>query len=94
MLHISTVFVSKPGHISYAEAMSRMRMWLDFRKIETSSFKLAPEGREGFEITFGTNSHAVLFQSEFMWPPPQALSSSRRVCDQVSDLRASLSATD
>jgi hypothetical protein len=94
MLHISTVFVSKPEHISYAEAMSRMWMWLDFRKIETSSFKLAPEGREGFEITFGTNSHAVLFQSEFTWPPPQALSSSRRVCDQVSDLRASLSATD
>jgi hypothetical protein len=73
MLHISTVFVSKPEHISYAEAMSRMRMWLDFRKIETSSFKLAPEGREGFEITFGTNSHAVLFQSESTWPPPQAL---------------------
>jgi outer membrane lipoprotein-sorting protein len=69
MLHISTVFVSKPEHISYAEAMSRMRMWLDFRKIETSSFKLAPEGREGLEITFGTNSHAVLFQSEFTWPP-------------------------
>ena len=37
---------------------------LDFRKIETSSFKLAPEGREGFEITFGTNSHAVLFQRQ------------------------------
>ncbi len=46
MLHISTVFVSKPEHISYAEAMIRMWMWLDFRKIETSSFKLAPEGRE------------------------------------------------
>jgi hypothetical protein len=26
MLHISTVFVSKPEHISYVEAMSRMRM--------------------------------------------------------------------
>lgn len=45
MLHLSTVFVSKPKHISYAEAMSRMRMWLDFRKIETSSFKLARASR-------------------------------------------------
>jgi hypothetical protein len=50
MLHISTVFVSKPEHISYAEAMSRMRMWLDFRKIETSSFKLAPEGRKASRL--------------------------------------------
>jgi hypothetical protein len=63
MLHISTVFVSKPEHISYAEAMSRLRMWLDFRKIETSSFKLAPEGQEGFEITFGTNSHGGAWET-------------------------------
>jgi hypothetical protein len=73
--------------------MSRVRMWLDFRKIETSSFKLAPEGREGFEITFCTNSHAVLFQSEFTWPrrkPYQVAASVIR----SAGLRASLSATD
>jgi hypothetical protein len=72
-----TVFVSKPEHISYAEAMSRVRMWLDYLKFETNSFKLAPNGREGFEITFRTKSHATRFKSVFTWPPPQVPSGSR-----------------
>jgi hypothetical protein len=69
-----TVFLPKPEYVSYGEAMSRVRMWLDYRKIQTSSFKLAPSGRSGFEITFQSAEAASCFRSEFTWPPPQALS--------------------
>jgi hypothetical protein len=70
-----TVFLPKPEHISYGEAMSRVRMWLDSRKVQTSAFKLAsPAGRSGFEISFVSADDASRFRSEFTWPPPQALS--------------------
>jgi hypothetical protein len=69
-----TVFLSKPEQISYGEAMSRVRMWLDSRKVQTSVFKLAPDGRMGFELTFQSEDDATRFRSEFNWPPPQALS--------------------
>jgi hypothetical protein len=69
-----TVFLPKPEHISYGEAMSRVRMWLDYRKVPTSVFKLAPDGRMGFELTFLSEDDATRFRSEFDWPPPQALS--------------------
>jgi hypothetical protein len=69
-----TVFVPKPQHVSYGEAMSRVRMWLDYRKIQTSAFKVAPGGRSGFEISFQSGEDASRFQRDFTWPPPQALS--------------------
>lgn len=65
-----TVFLEKPQHLSYGEAMSRVRMWLDTKKIEHSAFKLAPLGRVGFEIGFRTEHDAALFQDGFNWPPP------------------------
>jgi len=68
------VFVLKPEHVSYGEAMSRVRMWLDYQKMQTSAFKLAPAGRSGFEITFVSADDASRFRFEFTWPPPQALS--------------------
>jgi len=70
----TTVFLPKPEHITYGEAMSRVRMWLDYRKVQTSTFKLAPDGRAGFEITFQSQEGASRFTNEFTWPPPQALS--------------------
>ena len=67
-----TVFVPKPQHISLGEAMSRVRMWLDYRKVQTSAFKLASaDGRSGFEITFQNEDGASRFRNEFTWPPPQ-----------------------
>jgi hypothetical protein len=77
----TTVFVSKPQHISYGEAMSRLRMWLDYRKIQTSAFKLAPAERSGFELTFQTDDDASCFRKEFTWPPPQALSGTQGAGD-------------
>ena len=45
-----TVFVPKSAGISYGEAMSRLRRWLDSQKMQPTRFKLAPLGRVGFEI--------------------------------------------
>ena len=80
----TTVFLPKPEHISYGEAMSRVRMWLDYRKVQTSTFKLSPDGRNGFEITFQSEDGASLFLSEFTWPPPQALSGIPRTGESPS----------
>jgi hypothetical protein len=67
-----SVFMPKPEHVSYGEAMSRVRTWLDYRKVQTSAFKLAPDGRSGFQITFQSEHDASRFRSEFTWPQPQA----------------------
>jgi hypothetical protein len=72
-----SVFMSKPEHVSYSEAMSRVRMWLDYRKIHTSAFELAPGGRSGFKIAFQSGEDASRFRSEFTWPTPPALSGAR-----------------
>jgi len=70
----STVIVPKPQYISYGEAMSRLRIWLDSRKLRTSAFRLVTDPGSGFEITFESEEVALRFQSEFSWPPPRALS--------------------
>ena len=69
----TTVFLPKPQHISYGEAMSQVRTWLDYRKVQASAFKLAPGGRTGFELTFSSQDDATLFQSEFTWPSPRTM---------------------
>ena len=65
-----TVFLPKPSHISYGEAMNQVRMWLDYRKVHASGFKLAPNGQPGFQITFSNQDDAARFQNEFGSPPP------------------------
>jgi hypothetical protein len=63
-----TVFLPKPAHITYGEAMSRVRMWLDHRKIQPAGFRLAADGRIGFEIVFHGDHDATCFQREFNRP--------------------------
>jgi hypothetical protein len=63
-----TVFVPKPAAVSYGEAMSRLRMWLDSQKMQLATFKLAPLGRVGFEISFRSEDDAIRFQGGFGWP--------------------------
>jgi len=65
-----TVFLAKPPSMPYGEAMNRVRIWLDYKKIEHAAFKLAPSGRIGFEIGFCTEHDATVFKSGFSWPPP------------------------
>ena len=63
-----TVFVAKPAALSYGEAMSQLRTWLDSEKMQSTMFKLAPLGRVGFEIGFQSSEHVTRFQSGFGWP--------------------------
>ena len=62
----TTVFVAKPFEMSYADAMSRLRTWLDHQKIQPTGFKIATEARIGFEITFLTEQEAQAFEC-FEW---------------------------
>jgi hypothetical protein len=63
-----TVFVPKPSTLSFGDAMSGMRAWLDHQKIQPRSFKLAADfTRIGFEISFQNETHAEAF-GEFRWP--------------------------
>jgi hypothetical protein len=64
-----TVFVAKPDGVSYGEAMSRVRVWLDSQKMQPAMFKLAPLGRVGFEIAFRSDDDVMRFQNGFGWPP-------------------------
>jgi hypothetical protein len=62
-----TVFVPKPAGVSYGEAMSRLRTWLDSQKMQPTIFKLAPLGRVGFEIGFRSEDDVTRFQGGFGW---------------------------
>lgn len=67
----SPVFLAKPDEVSCSEAMSRLRIWLDSRKIQPAGFKLAPNGASlSFEITFHSERDAALFGKEFGWELP------------------------
>ena len=63
-----TVFVAKPFEISYADAMRGLRVWLDHKKIQPATFKVASDGKIGFEITFSTEQEAAAF-GRFKWLP-------------------------
>lgn len=64
-----TVFVPKPSSLSFGEAMSRVRIWLDHRKIHPSGFRLAANfDRIGLEISFRNETEVTAFR-EFVWPP-------------------------
>jgi hypothetical protein len=62
----NTVFVAKPFEISYADAMRGLRVWLDHKKLQPATFKVASTGKIGFEITFLTEQDALAFGS-FEW---------------------------
>lgn len=64
----TTVFVVKPFEMSYADAMRGLRMWLDHRKIQPTGFKVATDGKIGFEISFLTKQDARAFR-RFEWLP-------------------------
>jgi hypothetical protein len=61
------VRISKPVDQSFAEAMGRMRDWLDQRKIQPVLFRqIAYEaGIEGFEVRFASETEAQLFNEAF-----------------------------
>jgi hypothetical protein len=59
-------FVSKPMWLSFGDGSKQIRLWLDGRQITPVSFKLAPEGRIGFEISFRSETDAEAF-GEFWW---------------------------
>jgi len=62
----TTVFVAKPFQISYADAMCGLRVWLDHTKLQPAAFKIARDGKIGFEITFSTEQEARAFR-RFKW---------------------------
>jgi hypothetical protein len=68
-LRPTTVFIAKPFEISYGDAMRGLRVWLDHEKIQPAAFKVAGEGRIGFEITFSTEQDALAF-GRFKWLRP------------------------
>jgi hypothetical protein len=58
------VRIAKPASLSFGEAMSRQRAWLDTNKIQPITFK--PDfldGLIGFEIGFTNEREATLFVS-------------------------------
>jgi hypothetical protein len=60
------VHIPKPASISYGQAMSEQRAWLDRNKIEPSSYRPAyQDGVIGFEIGFKTEDEATLFDRQF-----------------------------
>ena len=64
------VFIPKPAEVSFAEAMSRLRMWLDNKKVQTSGFRLRQTAEEGFEISFQSEHDAAAFDADFAWHLP------------------------
>jgi hypothetical protein len=67
MAHV--VFITKPVGLSYGEAMNRLRMWLDNRKIQPASFRLPDDARIGFEIGFLNDRDAAALD-DFDWAKP------------------------
>jgi hypothetical protein len=60
------VRITKPATLSFGEAMSQHRAWLDANKIQPTTFK--PDysnGALGFEIGFANEGDAVLFDEQF-----------------------------
>jgi hypothetical protein len=59
-----TVLVPKPPGLTYGDAMSCLRIWLDHHKMATIGFKIT---NGGFEITFSTDADATRLEA-FAWP--------------------------
>lgn len=65
---LATAFVAKPLEISDGDAMRGLRAWFDHRIVQPAGFKIARNGKIGFEITFFTEQDALTF-GRFEWLP-------------------------
>jgi len=63
---LNMMFAAKPFEMGYADVMRGLRPWLDHRKVQPAGFKIARNGKIGFEITFLTEQDALTFRS-FEW---------------------------
>jgi hypothetical protein len=62
-----TIFIVKPRSWSSGKAMSRLRSWLDSKRIQPTSFKFAEDGtRAGFELSF-QNERDIAAAEAFQW---------------------------
>jgi hypothetical protein len=61
-----TVFISKPLHMSYGDAIGRLHVWLDDKKIHPAGFKITADGPIGFELNFAGERDAGEFEL-FSW---------------------------
>jgi hypothetical protein len=68
----SAVFLPMPSEVTFAEAMSRLRMWFDHKKIQPRDFRLAGGAATGFEIQFQNEREASAFDAGFDWRLPPA----------------------
>jgi hypothetical protein len=57
-----TVFVPKPLSMPYREALSRLRIWLDYKKLDATGFQITTDGRIGFEVSFTSERAAGEFR--------------------------------
>ena len=64
-----TVFLPKPLDLTYGDAMSCLRNWLDDRRMQACGFRITAEGRIDFEISFSQELDATRFET-FTWPRP------------------------
>jgi len=62
-----SVRIQKPEDVSASLMMNRFRDWLDANKIEPTLFKsgLLTNGETIFELSFGSEGDAALFNSQF-----------------------------
>ena len=58
-----SVRVPKPVDLTFAELMNRLRMWLDYRKIQPASFRTFDD--LSVEISFRSEDDASAFKTQF-----------------------------
>jgi hypothetical protein len=58
-----------PSEVSFVEAMKRLRMWFDSKKIQPRTFRLKDDGAV-FAISFETEADASIFNAGFEWSLP------------------------
>jgi hypothetical protein len=62
-----TVFIPKPPNLTYGDAMSCLRHWLDDNEVQVCGFKITTDGEMGFEIAFSREIYATRLEA-FTWP--------------------------
>ena len=58
----NTVFIAKPSDMTYTDAMTHLRAWLDYRKVQPCGFKITAGNQIGFEISFSSERDAQAFE--------------------------------
>jgi hypothetical protein len=64
------IFLPQPSDVSFAEAMSRLRLWFDHKKIQPTAFQLIRGDEVGFEIRFRSEGDTSAFDVGFAWHVP------------------------